>query len=305
VKRGVQEILGKTIAGVVLSENKPRTKGQLLLAFSDETFFEFRGSDLAGAAGLDPGGVKAAVSYARLSGCSRLIVHPPDLPAGAPDEGLLIAQNPVEKGFLGLAAEWQAAAVEAGNDRVMPVPADLAGMACILIALERWELLGPAAKQAMRRNVEQRAKTCFKGCDGLVWELCLACCEKDPSKTGAFVALRLLMGHSNSNLRLWGMKLGWLVRDRLPPKVIPVLLGNIANTLGAVDQSVGLAVARCGSPEAFLEAADAFEPPEDFEDQYRNRIARVRELGTNRYQTSFLAEEVQVRKLLEDRCFAP
>lgn len=302
MKRGIPELLGKTIAGVVLAENSSGTRHELLLVFADDTFFEFRGTALAGGAGLDRGNLKAATSYARLSGCGKVKVHQPSWTSA---EGVQAYQHPVEAGFLDLAGEWRASAVGAGNDRALPLEADRAGMACLLIAKERSALLGSAAKKAMRDNLEQRARTSFQTCDGLVWGLCLACCDDDPGGSGAFLSLSLLMGHPNSNMRMWGMQLGWMVRDLLPPSSVPVLLRNVADTLGGVSQALGLAVACFRSEAEFLKAADAFEPPKGFEEQYAHRLSEARKLGPECCQVDFLIEELRVRKLLENRCLAP
>jgi hypothetical protein len=66
----------------------------------------------------------------------------PNLPPTDPDcattrPGKLVPYYSVERGFLSLADEWAQAAVLAGQEEIMPPTADLAALACLMIAKER------------------------------------------------------------------------------------------------------------------------------------------------------------------------
>jgi hypothetical protein len=185
------------------------------------------------------------------------------------EEGQAVPENHVERGFLTLAWEWNQAAVQAGQDNILPSEADLPAMSCLLISKERNSFLGAASKVVIEANYNLRKDTRFKICDSLVWELCAACFKREPSKSSALSSLVFLLGHANSGLRIWGMELGWIFRDWLPAKrVIPILFKNVADTLGGVDEAAGLAAGFFENEESFFKAAEAFEPPSKFESQF-------------------------------------
>lgn len=210
----------------------------------------------------------------------------------------------MERGFLSLAEEWHRAAVATGPDRALPPAADQAALACLLITKERAGSLGQDSKRMIQANYTLREPTHFKICDSLVWELCAAGFFREPGKAPALSSLVYLLGHPDSGLRIWGMDLGWVLRDRLPARrVVPILLRNIANTLGGVDQAAGLATTFFKLDEGFFKAADAFKAPPGFQEQFDLRIAKAKEFGAGHYQIPFLELEVRLRKLVADRCF--
>jgi hypothetical protein len=64
VKPSIEEIVGKRIKSVVVSEvhaYPPRT--QVFLVFDDGTAYEFYGDDLNNASSLDSGGMEAVLGY--------------------------------------------------------------------------------------------------------------------------------------------------------------------------------------------------------------------------------------------------
>ncbi len=63
VKTAIREILGRTVTGVLVSENPRHPPTQLFLVFSDGTSYEIYGQ-LSSASGLDKGGMAAAEQYA-------------------------------------------------------------------------------------------------------------------------------------------------------------------------------------------------------------------------------------------------
>ena len=69
MKAGVRQILGKTIKGVIVSDDNgagPRT--QVFLLFDDDTYYEFYGSQIVGSGGVDKGSELAAMRYAEKFG---------------------------------------------------------------------------------------------------------------------------------------------------------------------------------------------------------------------------------------------
>ena len=115
----MREIIGKTISGLVLAEPARGAKRQVLLTFTDGTFYEFHGGALDGAAGVDAGNLARAASYARLAGYARVTVHPSQPQDGLPAEAPAPQVHPVEQAFLDLAREWRLAAVEAAVRQLM------------------------------------------------------------------------------------------------------------------------------------------------------------------------------------------
>lgn len=213
------------------------------------------------------------------------------------------SDNPIDRGFLNLAREWNHLAVETGPNQCLTAEADQAAMACLLISKERHAHLSAAAKNQIEANYKLRLETPFRICDSLLWELCAAAFHRVPSQAPPIRSLVLLLGHQNSGLRMWGFEMGWVVRDWLPAdRVLPILFKNVADTLGGVDQAIGLATSFFETRREFLETAEAFDPEPSFSSQYFDRISQVEEHGIERWQTPFLRTEIKIRKAVEDRC---
>lgn len=63
VKNAIKGIVGKTISGVLVSENPRQPYTQVFLVFSDGTYYEFYGM-VNSAAGVNRGGIEEAERYA-------------------------------------------------------------------------------------------------------------------------------------------------------------------------------------------------------------------------------------------------
>ncbi len=57
MKDGIKEIVGKTIAAVVVASNNRKPYYQIFLVFDDETSFEIFGDAMTCASGLNPWGI--------------------------------------------------------------------------------------------------------------------------------------------------------------------------------------------------------------------------------------------------------
>ena len=64
----LQVILGKTIQSVIVRSGENNPKDQVFLVFADGTAYEFYGSDINSASGLDDGGKEAALKYVTMFG---------------------------------------------------------------------------------------------------------------------------------------------------------------------------------------------------------------------------------------------
>lgn len=134
--------------------------------------------------------------------------------------------------------------------------------------------------------------------DGLPWRLALEGVE--PARgADALAQLSADLTHPNSSIRLWMMELAWCVRRRLDqPSARQSLLKNVADTLGYCGAALGLAAALCPTEEDFWSAASAYQP-EDFADQYANRIQQAHEQGLAIFQLRFQKMELRCRRLIE------
>lgn len=68
MKDGIKEIVGRTVAGVVIAYNKARPPHhQIFLIFEDGTSFEIYGDSFSCTSGVNRGGMEWALRYARLA----------------------------------------------------------------------------------------------------------------------------------------------------------------------------------------------------------------------------------------------
>jgi hypothetical protein len=58
MKDGIQQVIGKTISGVIVAKAQGRKSQQVFLVFNDETYFEFFGDSFTGGGGVDQGGLE-------------------------------------------------------------------------------------------------------------------------------------------------------------------------------------------------------------------------------------------------------
>ncbi len=76
MKDGIREIVGKSIAGIVVAENNRSPRVQLFLTFTDGTYFEIWGDSFSCAGGVDRGDAETAAAYARLFGARITKIYP-------------------------------------------------------------------------------------------------------------------------------------------------------------------------------------------------------------------------------------
>lgn len=63
MKDGLKDIVGKTITAVAVGSREKNPAHQVMLIFSDGTYFEFWGNSFTCAGGVDRGGIKDACAY--------------------------------------------------------------------------------------------------------------------------------------------------------------------------------------------------------------------------------------------------
>jgi hypothetical protein len=194
------------------------------------------------------------------------------------------------------------AACPPGDGPPLPAELDDLARACLLLAHEHGSRSPDCTTHAMEECLSAvRAR--FWG-DQLPWRLALACCRHNPNGRQGLGELTANLDHHNSSIRLWMLELAWLIRDRLDPDcAVPKLLNNAANTLGHWDAAAGLCRALHRNDDNFWVSADAHEP-EDFADQYRQRLKFIRERGLPAFTARFENMELRLRRLIDDAALA-
>lgn len=185
------------------------------------------------------------------------------------------------------------------QDSGPPLPADLddLALACLLLAHEH----GPRSPKRITLALSSclsAVRTRFWG-DQLPWRLALDICLDNPDQQTGLNQLIANLDHGNSSIRLWMMEIAWLVRERLDPdEAVHKLLNNVANTLGSWDAAVGLCAAIHREEGYFWISAEGHEP-EDYTEQYLERLAFTRDRGVHAFSARFEHRELRLRRRIE------
>jgi hypothetical protein len=72
MKSGIEQIIGKTVAGVVVADSHIRKypDKHIFITFTDDTFFEIYGENFSGASGLETGGLVGVENCVKQLGAS-------------------------------------------------------------------------------------------------------------------------------------------------------------------------------------------------------------------------------------------
>ncbi len=204
-----------------------------------------------------------------------------------------------ELAFLELARQWHVEASKTKYAVPLPSSADLRAQSCLLLAVE-W-----GAK--FSQNAHDVAVSCSKAVtegpyarfDRLPWELCNCAAAEKPREQTPVEILEENLDHPSSSIRIWMMKLAWLVHPWLNKVEASVRLRrNLADTLAWPSMAAGLA-ARCyASWEDFLSFAQEYEDVEHKE-QYKIRLQQISEVGELSIQAPFWKLESECRKQIE------
>ena len=76
MKSYIEQIVGKTIAGVIVREADSEPRRQVFLVFTDDTHFELYGQYFAFGKHVHPGGMEHIVKSAEL-GAKEISIYPP------------------------------------------------------------------------------------------------------------------------------------------------------------------------------------------------------------------------------------
>lgn len=179
--------------------------------------------------------------------------------------------------------------------------ADRLILACLLLAQEDAELMRQSLNSDVNECLAFSSTSNWKELDEIPWLLVQSYLENGRPSPALLFRIRNLLGHHNSNIREWFHYVAWMIHPNIDPETVrDTLLGNLADKLGGVTTSAGL-LAILHPDKAILDAAaDAFEPPEGFEDQYRNRLEHIREQEWNSFTNNLWQAENRSRKLIWD-----
>lgn len=110
-----------------------------------------------------------------------------------------------------------------------------------------------------------------------------------------------MLGHGMSDIRRHCFNVFWFFKlHTLRDLAVFYLFRNLTDTLGYVGSAAGIARALFPSDTEFFAAAARFKPPEEFTEQFADRIKWLEEDGVlKECQNNFLPLEIKVRQKIE------
>ena len=214
--------------------------------------------------------------------------------------GLIPVPTVGERAFLLLARQWYKEILSTDKSKTLPISMDYLGLASILLAVEWGRDFTNVARDQIDINREAiKDRGVLPWVDQISWQICQASLEKTPSKSETVEQLIANLDHHNSSIRCWMLEIGWFIRHWLDAsKAIPLLLKNIADTIFGPFMSAGLAAGIAVTEEEFCALAQEFNPPSNYEAQYRDRMKQVEELGILEIQSHFWKLETECWKVI-------
>lgn len=213
------------------------------------------------------------------------------------------ATTAVDQALIALARKWRDITAKVKRDCALPEDADMLALSCLILAAEWGDHLTKSVNPVLEENAgladARWTMHSYSDIEKLAWRLCHSDTETESMREVAVESLIEYLTHHNSAVREWAMKLGWMARPWLPAcTVVPLMLKNVADTLGGVRSAMGLARGLCAT-DSDLEAIIAEYEPERYVEQYANRIKIFREEGFFMSQTSLLDLECRCRQIVE------
>lgn len=202
-----------------------------------------------------------------------------------------------QRRFVDLAIRWRDEVIQTSPEAQLARSVDSLAYACVLAAAEHGTEFTALAWAAAERSASAAERRPIPWLESLPWRLCQELIE--PGGGEAFRTLTGNLAHPQSSIRRWLFNLAWVARARIPAgEAVPNLLKNIADTLGWVGESAGLAAALVDREERFWETARAFHPPAHFEAQYHERLAILENESFLALQAPFWTLEMECRKTI-------
>jgi len=209
-----------------------------------------------------------------------------------------------ESAFLVLSRKWYADVQEVDKNTALPRAVDILALSCLILAVEWGHKFTEVPRHQMETNREAAAANRNPPWyDSLPWELCqVPFMMVAPSETIEVGRLTGNLDHHDSSIRCWMMEIGWMARSWMAaPEAMPLLLKNLADTLGGPFKAAGLAAALVSTADEFWTLARDFKHHDDsFAEQYARRLKLLEEHGIFDIQASFWKLEAQCRKAIAD-----
>lgn len=195
-----------------------------------------------------------------------------------------------------LADEWLRLVSRMPPGTQSSVAADRLALGCLMLASESTQFEWGRDEPSIQKCLAKSEESDWAQFDVVAWQLTIECLNNQGPSHRQLQHLRRLIAHHNSGTRVWFHNVAWLLRKSLMAEdCTEILLSNIACQLGGVGESIGLLSSLHSDKERLTELADAFVPNE-FEDQYRDRIARIKERGWQTIEADMMIREGAVRK---------
>lgn len=212
-----------------------------------------------------------------------------------------------EKAFLSLARTWAQQYTPLPKNHPPSRDLDLMALSALVLAFDSKENFTDIAHQEIQNNISLCNNHGSIGwMDSILWSLMQVRHKSNLHECSQMDQLVANLNHHNSAIRIWMMEIAWIMRTRLPrDRVLPLLLENVASTLGGVDKAWGLAAVLFEDRAAFLKAANNWSPENDFNDQYAERVEQLKD-KTFACQAPFWKLEATIyRQLSQTLCEAP
>lgn len=213
----------------------------------------------------------------------------------------------VDQTLIALARKWGDVTMMAERDCALPEYADMLALSCLLLAAEWDDQLTESVNPVIEENAALAEKRwsihASSDMEKLVWRLCRRDTETESMRDEAVESLIKYLTHHNSDIRSWAIKLGWMARPWLPDFiVVRRMLKNVADTLGGVRLAMGLASGLCATDND-LETFIAEYKPEEYVEQYADRIKTFRKEGFFLSRAELLDLESGCRRIVEQEIF--
>lgn len=214
-------------------------------------------------------------------------------------------QDPLDIAFLRLSQEWEREFAKLAPNRPPRREMDLRALSSMLIAVEHVHSLSNESVGQIAVCLKAAAQRPLPWVDSLPWQIAQDAVD-GRIQTGLGIDFTMEnLTHDRSALRIWAMEVAWLVRNHLDRNTtLPLLLQNVANTLAGVDRAWGLAGSLFEDAEQLFWAAEDWTP-EDYHDQYSDRLQQLKKYSLVISQAPFWKLEAKCRKLIIRPLAAP
>lgn len=199
-----------------------------------------------------------------------------------------------------LMTQWMEAMNSLPGEETSNPATDRLVLAAVLLAQESASLVQGTCQSEVNACLEVARSGSWADLDEIPWLLVQGHVTAGKSDSKTVRRIERLLSHHSSSIRTWFHYVAWMIRADLDvDEVRPRLLQNLADKLGAVMESAGLLAVLHPDKVVLDAAADAFEP-EEFGEQYLDRLQQIRELDWNSQAFNFWLAENNARKLIWD-----